>query len=897
MKQPKITFLTDRMITGHGVDLVVDRIADGLSKKGYFCEVYANHVDETFANRKSYKIYKLPPVGIANFYVLEQRIKKFARFFNSRDTDLFITQSYPFHSLIPLLKKPSIVVDHGVVLTSGMSLKRRIFFRYLQLTQNFSYFRKAKKVILVSDYLLKQLPLSIQRKSAFIYNGIDHYNESRFTDSQVKDFRQNLKLDGEDVLMLYVGRLNLTNQPYKGLAELVGIFQRANLSNPKIKLLAVGYGSKNDEELLKNQGVLSLANVSEEMMPLVYSACDLYTTCSYWEGFDLPVGEAQYFGKPVVCYNIGAHPEIMLDGKTGYIVENQEQFEAKVLSLAADKKKRTEMGQCAKEFVKKFSWQNSIDNYDTEIRKVLNIAPDEKFSASPQSVMVIPASAPSATEVSESIPYTKAFNSPASGLDWSPQTPEQGQTEISEAAKETEISAAEDMEAINGLGAINMPESGNKHSESEPICLDTDEIIKKIENGLYRKVTALIINYNSSYPTLKECIDSIKGQTYRNIEILVFDNNSTNNAIELLDKEIYINDIRNKDKTGGISLRIIRSEKNLGLGEAINQALKTIDSEYVLVSNFDVTYDKIAVEEFVEEITRLDSKYIGLAPKIKLYYQRDYIESVGVYIDNNFYLGYNGIGQIDLDQYNKTEDVFGVSFTSAFLKRDYLCQSVTGPIKKPVDPNYFLYYEDIDFCYRANLLGYRFKSCPSAICFHKYAYSFRDEATAFATKYYYQKLNVLKLAYKMAESHNSKRIIKNEVSIQKQNLKDRNLKGVARKILSDFRGSRAGLKKQRQYIQITRQFPDAEIIKYSWGEKNYFDIVNNEPVYCIQNLLLTYKRLFIITGNRKYEEYIGYLQALEDTRFKIQPESLKKFLNSKLEYEPASIHGFIDKMR
>ena len=250
------------MITGHGVDLVVDRIADGLSKKGYFCEVYANHVDETFANRKSYKIYKLPPVGLANFYVLEQRVRKFAKFFNSRDTDLFITQSYPFHSLIPLLKKPSIVVDHGVVLTSGMSLKRRIFFKYLQLTQNFSYFRKAKKVILVSDYLLKQLPPSIQKKSAFIYNGIDHYSQSGFTDNRVKDFRESLKLGDEDVLMLYVGRLNLTNQPYKGLAELVDIFQRANLANPAIKLLTVGYGSKNDEELLKNQGVLSLANVN-----------------------------------------------------------------------------------------------------------------------------------------------------------------------------------------------------------------------------------------------------------------------------------------------------------------------------------------------------------------------------------------------------------------------------------------------------------------------------------------------------------------------------------------------------------------------------------------------------------------------------------------------------------
>jgi len=69
MRPIKITFLTDRMIKGHGVDLVVDSIADGLSKKGYICEVYANVVDETFANRTSYKIYKLPSVGLANFLV------------------------------------------------------------------------------------------------------------------------------------------------------------------------------------------------------------------------------------------------------------------------------------------------------------------------------------------------------------------------------------------------------------------------------------------------------------------------------------------------------------------------------------------------------------------------------------------------------------------------------------------------------------------------------------------------------------------------------------------------------------------------------------------------------------------------------------------------------------
>jgi GT2 family glycosyltransferase/glycosyltransferase involved in cell wall biosynthesis len=797
MEKIKITFLTDRMIKGHGVDLVVDRITDGLVKKGYLCEVYANQVDETFANRLSYRIYKLPSIGLANFFLTERHIRKFASFFNNKDTDLFIIQSFPFYSLIPLLKSPSLVVDHGIVSTVGMPLKRKIFFKYQQKSQNLSYFRKAKKVVCVSNYLLNLLPNNIKNKSTFIYNGVDHYQNDNITQDDIINFREKLGLSTNDILLLYVGRLNLTNQPYKGLAELVSIYQNVSIKNKNIKLLAVGFGSKNDEELLKNQGLLSLSNVPEEMMPVIYNACDIYTTCSQWEGFDLPVGESQYFGKPVICYDIGAHREIMINGKTGFIVENKEEFAEKIKILSENKVMREQMGVDARQFIKKFSWQNSIDSYDNEIRKIFSVK------------------------------------------------------RVKQTKPKIEKGDLDESYGIKDLG----PKEGDK------------------------KVTVVIVNYNSSYTCLKECIDSIKNQTYRNIDILIFDNYSQNNTIELI-------------KNDYSDIRIINSDKNLGLGKALNKAIKEVNSEYILISNFDVTYDKIAIEELVNDINKLDNRFIGLAPKIKLYYQKEYIESVGTYISNNFYLGYNGIGQIDLVQYNKPEDIFGVSFTSAFLKRECFSKGMAGQI----DPTFFLFYEDIDFCYRANLLGYKFKSCPTAICYHRYAYSFRDEATSFQVKYYYQKLNAMKTAIKNAEPANMKKIITNELGIQRQNLKDRNLKGIAKNIFRDYKKNLGYLKKQRSYIQITRQIPDSEILKLSWGENNFFDIARNEPVYCISNLILTYRRLFGITGNRKYEEYINYLSTLENTKFNVETEILKKFLHGKLEYEPASIHAFIDKI-
>ncbi|MBM3705949.1 MAG: glycosyltransferase, partial [Actinobacteria bacterium] len=743
--------------------------------------------------------------------------------------------------------------DHGIITGVGLPLKRRVFLKYQQVSQNLSYFRSAKRVVCVSEYLIRQLPEYIRKKATFIYNGIDHYAYSRINEDSVKRYRSQLGVADEDILLLYVGRLNLTNQPYKGLAELVSIYQQVNFANEKVKLLAVGYGSRNDSELLKNQGVLCLPNASEEEMPVIYSASDIYTTCSQWEGFDLPVGEAQYFKKPAICYSIGAHPEILENGKTGFIVKDRDEFAEKIKLLAADKKMRIQMGENAGEFIKKFYWQNSIEQYDAEIRKILKIATDI--------AIIEEKTVPEGTPPEQ--PAEQQLKQPTGQPpERQPERPPERSVESSE---EKPVTKPEDMQ-IRTFEAESMTS------------------IEAMEKGLKKKVSVIIVNYNASLPCMRECLDSLNNQSYKNMEIVIFDNASQNSTIDIMEKQY----------TGRI--KIIRSDKNLGLGEAINQALKETDGEYIFISNFDVTYDKIAVEELVDSMSGLESRYIGLAPKIKLYYQREYIESVGTYIDNNFYLGYNGIGQLDLDQYNKPEDVFGLSFTSAFIKRDYLCPGTMSLTDKPIDPTFFLYYEDIDFCYRANLLGYSFKSCPSAICYHKYAFSFRDEATAFVTKYYYQKLNAMKLAYKNAESSNMKRVIKNELGIQRQNLKDKNLKAVAKKIIKDWRAGKNNLKKQRPYIQITRQVGDGEIIKYSWGEQNFFDIVSNEPVYCLQSLLLTYKRLFVITGSRKYEEYIGYLQALEDTRFKIEKQHLKNFLHGKLEYEPASIHNLIDRI-
>ena len=788
MKTVNIAFITDRMIKGHGVDLVVDRIADGLADSGYSCRVYCNYFDETFTNRKSYNIEKLHYFKPDNNpLIYEGRIRKLIPYLNSKDIDLFIIQSFPFYSLIPKLNKPALVVDHGIPSLDEFTFKRKLRYKYMETTQNLYYFKKAGKIVAVSQYLLNCLPKNLKNKAAFIYNGCDHYRKEIITKEEINDFRKSLGVNPEDTLLLFVGRLNLPNQPYKGLSELIDIYRDIYKKNKSVKLLAVGYGSKNDEELLKNRGVLSISNAPEELMSLIYKSCDIYTTCSRWEGFDLPVAEAHNFRRPSICYDIGAHSEVSQNGKTGFVVKDKEEFSKKLEILINDPEKRKEMGQNAKKFAQKFKWENSVKQYDELIKKMLDLKDG-------------------------------------------------------------------DVKATSFAGKYKPRPS--------------------------QKVSVIFVNYNSTYPVLKECLDSIKNQTHRNTEIIIFDNNSTHNILDDIKKEF-------KD------IKLIQSGHNLGLGEGINQALKHAGSDLVLISNFDVVYNNDAIEQMVSSINSLESTYLGVAPKIKFYYQRDFLESVGIYLDNSLYLGHCGLGQLDLSQYNRTEDIFGVSFVSCMIKRDAFYENKVGAI----DPAFFLFYEDVDFCYRSNLHGYKFRSCPSAICYHRYAFSFRDDATAFVRKYYYQKLNLLKTAYKNSELHNLNRIMAIELNIQKQNLKDTNLKNTAAKITRDFRGSIKHLKKYRNHMEFSRQLTDADIIKYSWGELTYFDVIRNEPVYSIENLHHSYRRLFALLGNERYEGHVNYLMSLRDTKFRMEPDLFKNILHNKLEYEPTSVHKFIDKIQ
>ena len=83
------------------------------------------------------------------------------------------------------------------------------------------------------------------------------------------------------------------------------------------------------------------------------------------------------------------------------------------------------------------------------------------------------------------------------------------------------------------------------------------------------KASIVIANYNNG-KFISECIDSLNSQTYKNIEIIFFDDNSSDNSIEIIEKFKNIKVIRNKIKT------------NFSTFNQMNAFKRSIDSTRVL---------------------------------------------------------------------------------------------------------------------------------------------------------------------------------------------------------------------------------------------------------------------------------------------------------------------------
>jgi GT2 family glycosyltransferase len=261
-------------------------------------------------------------------------------------------------------------------------------------------------------------------------------------------------------------------------------------------------------------------------------------------------------------------------------------------------------------------------------------------------------------------------------------------------------------------------------------------------------VSIIILNKDSYQDTI-ECLASISSLNYPNFNVVVVDNASENDSVDRLREWLSINSMKARasdgSKTGcdarretkcsmdraeegggsnrdwavshcGNGTAIISSNRNYGFAEGnnigIRYILNTGHPDYVLLLNNDTIVD----QEFLTQLVRATNgrRDIGIAGSaVYDYFNRDKIQSAGRTI--NWWLGkISEVRCAAKDRKNHDSiEVDAVSGCSMLIKREVL------EIVNLLSREYFLYYEDIDFCVRARDSGYSVIYVPSSKVWHK----------------------------------------------------------------------------------------------------------------------------------------------------------------------------------
>src|SRR3954470_24060115 len=220
-------------------------------------------------------------------------------------------------------------------------------------------------------------------------------------------------------------------------------------------------------------------------------------------------------------------------------------------------------------------------------------------------------------------------------------------------------------------------------------------------------VSVTIVTYNSGR-FIKRCLESVLAQKYPLKEIIVVDNASTDGTVDLLEQfedrcTVYYND------------------ENIGFAAAQNQAIRLSRGEWVLTLNPDVLLLPNFIQALVDAgqldpgIGTVCGKLLTMTSHFEIP-EKPVVDSTGIYFNPMLRHLDRGSREVDNGHYLNYEYVFGATAAAALYRRAMIDDiSLDGEF---FDSDFFVYREDADVAWRAQLMGWKCLYTPHARGYH-----------------------------------------------------------------------------------------------------------------------------------------------------------------------------------
>jgi len=222
-------------------------------------------------------------------------------------------------------------------------------------------------------------------------------------------------------------------------------------------------------------------------------------------------------------------------------------------------------------------------------------------------------------------------------------------------------------------------------------------------------VSIIVLNYNAG-ELLLNCIESIKKSAYKNLEIIVVDNISTDKSQKIC-KEKYPD------------IKLIQNDENFGYCEGNNIGIREAKGDYIIILNPDTIVESNWVEELISAYNKFGE---GLyQPKILSLDKTEILQSTG----NMLHIFGFGFAKDKGKNDNLVEtDIKKIGYASGTCL--FTSKEVLDKIGL-LDSFLFLYHDDLDLGWRAAQMGISSFYVPNSIIYHVESYSLKWSAKKF----------------------------------------------------------------------------------------------------------------------------------------------------------------------
>jgi len=199
-----------------------------------------------------------------------------------------------------------------------------------------------------------------------------------------------------------------------------------------------------------------------------------------------------------------------------------------------------------------------------------------------------------------------------------------------------------------------------------------------------RAVSIVLVTWNSGQ-YLRRCLDGIRQQIHSDVELIVVDNASADQSVEVA---------------------TIRNDTNRGFAAAVNQGIAAARGEFVQLVNPDCFLEPDYIARLLEVF---EDPSIGSATGKLLRADGAAVDSMGIRMTRSG-------RHLDIDDPSIHGEVFGVSGAAGMYRMSFLRDCAVGG--EIFDEDFFAYREDADLAWRGRLFGWKAVCGPGAVAHH-----------------------------------------------------------------------------------------------------------------------------------------------------------------------------------